>query len=130
MQRRHPCIWMFEITPSGFAHPARVMEGVGSWSQHSGLPSLILEGTKLEFHGANPNEWYKATFSLREDTSPKQLEAVVTNCPFPKYVGKTVHGIYTIENGKLKFAANEPGNPAVPASFDAKGAREFVFTQK
>jgi uncharacterized protein (TIGR03067 family) len=118
------------------SHKADSLTLQGSWrgsevgANTQGSPSLILEGTKLEFHGANPNEWYKATFSLREDTSPKQLEAVVTDCPFPKYVGKTVHGIYTIEDGKFTFAANEPGNPAVPASFDAKGAREFVFTQK
>jgi uncharacterized protein (TIGR03067 family) len=95
-----------------------------------GSPSLVLEGAKLEFHGANTNEWYRATFSLREDTTPRQLEAVVTECPFPKYVGKTVHGIYTMEGGRLTFAANEPGNPLVPSSFDAKGSRKFVFTKK
>jgi hypothetical protein len=33
---------------------------------------------------------------------------------------------------RLKFilAGNEPGNPAVPASFDAQGARQVVFTLK
>ena len=108
----------------------------GTWSgqevgaKTQGSPSLILEGTKLEYHGANPNEWYKATFSLREDTTPKQLEAVVTDCPFPNYVGKTVHAIYKVEDGKFTLTGNEPGNPAVPASFDAQGAREIVFTQK
>ena len=95
-----------------------------------GVASLVLEGTKLEFRGANTNEWYKATFLLREETNPKQLEAVVIECPFPKYVGKSVHGIYKLEDGKLTFAAHEPGNPTVPTSYDAKGAREFIFTQK
>ena len=108
----------------------------GTWSGQEvranaqGSPSLVLEGTKFEFHGANPNEWYKATFSLREDTNPKQIDIVVTDCVFTKYVGKTAHGIYKIEDGKFTFAANEPGNPAVPTSFDAKSAREFVFTRK
>ena len=95
-----------------------------------GSPSLVLDGTKMEFHGANTNEWYKATFSLREDTTPKQLDVVVTDCVFPKYVGKTAHGIYKIEDGKLTLAANEPGNPEVPTSFNAQSARKFVFTQK
>jgi uncharacterized protein (TIGR03067 family) len=95
-----------------------------------GSPSLTFEGTTLEFHGANPQEWYKGTFTLREGTTPKQLDAVVTECPFPKYVGKTVHAIYKIEDGKLTLTGNEPGNPAVPASFDAQGSRQIVFTLK
>jgi uncharacterized protein (TIGR03067 family) len=95
-----------------------------------GSASLVLDGTKCEFHGANPQEWYKATYSLREDASPKQLEAVIAECPFAQYVGKTVHGIYKIEGGNFTFTANEPGNPAVPASFDAPGARKFVLTRK
>ena len=108
----------------------------GTWSGQElganteGSPSLILDGTKMEFHGVNTNEWYKATFSLREDTTPKQLEAVVTDCPFPNYVGKTVHAIYKVEDGKFTLTGNEPGNPAVPASFDAQGARQIVFTLK
>ena len=108
----------------------------GTWSgqevgaKTQGTASLVFEGVKCEFHGADPQEWYKATFSLQENTTPKQLEAVITECPFPQYVGKTAHGIYIIEDGKLTFAANEPGNPAVPTSFDAQGARKFVLTHK
>lgn len=108
----------------------------GTWNgqetgaKTQGSSSLVLDGAKCEFHGANPQEWYKATYSLREDTSPKQLQAVITECPFPQYVGKTVNGIYKIEGDKFTFTANEPGNPAVPANFDAQGARQFVLTQK
>jgi uncharacterized protein (TIGR03067 family) len=108
----------------------------GTWSgqevgaKAQGSPSLTFEGTTLEFHGANPQEWYKATFTLREDTNPKQLEAVVTECPFPQYVGMTAHAIYKLEDGKFTLTGNEPGNPAVPASFDAPGARQIVFTLK
>ena len=108
----------------------------GTWSgqevgaKTQGSPSLTFEGTTLEFHGANPQEWYKATFTLREDTNPKQLDAVVTDCPVPKYVGTTAHAIYKIEDGKFTLTGNEPGNPAVPTSFDAQGARQIVFTLK
>jgi uncharacterized protein (TIGR03067 family) len=108
----------------------------GAWSGQEvrgntpGWSSLLVEGTKMEFHGANTQEWYKATFSIREDAAPKQIEAVITECPYPQYLGKTVHGIYRIENGKFTFAANEPGSPGVPASFDAQGARKFILTQK
>ena len=106
----------------------------GTWtgqeigSQIQGSPSLVIIRTNLEFVGADTNEWYKATFALREDTTPKQLVAKITDCPAPQYIGKTANAIYKIEDGKLTLTGNEPGNPAVPASFDAPGARELVFT--
>jgi hypothetical protein len=38
--------------------------------------------------------------------------------------------IYRIEDGALTAAANEPGNPAAPLSFDAPGARRMVFKKE
>ena len=108
----------------------------GTWSGQEvgsdtpGSPSLTISGNNIEFHGANPQEWYKAKFTLLEDTTPKRLDAVLSECPFPQYVGKTGHAIYKVEGGKLTLTGNEPGNPAVPASFDAPGARQFVFTRE
>lgn len=108
----------------------------GTWggkevrAENQGTPSITFGGTKLEFHGANTQEWYKATFVLREDTTPRQLQAVITDCPAPQYVGKTANAIYKIEDGKLTLTGNEPGNPAVPGSFDAPGARQIVFNLK
>ena len=92
-----------------------------------GSASLVLSGANLEFHGADTNEWYKATFTLREDTNPKQLVAIITECPAPQYVGKTANAIYRVEDGTLTITGNEPGNPAMPATFDAPGARQIVF---
>ena len=106
----------------------------GKWTgqevgvQVPGTSSLVIDGTKLEFVGANTNEWYKATFTLRDDTTPKQFVAVITDCPAPQYIGKTANAIYKIEDGKFTLTGNEPGNPAVPGSFDAPHARELVFT--
>ncbi len=109
---------------------------IGSWSgEEAGRPAggtatLVVDGTSLEFHGANPNEWYKATFSLREDTTPKQLVATITECPLQAYVGKRSSAIYQVTDDSLTLSANEPGNPAVPTSFDAPGARKIVFKRK
>lgn len=108
----------------------------GTWSgkeagaNGAGSPSLLLQGSNLEFHGANPQEWYKATFTLREDTTPKQLVAIITACPVPRYIGKTANAIYQIQDGALRLTGNEPGDSAVPASFDAPNAREFVFKKQ
>lgn len=90
----------------------------------------MFAGNTVEFHGANTQEWYQATFTLHEDTNPKQLEAFVTACPIAKYVGKTAHAIYKVDDGKLTLAANEPGNPTVPKRFDAPGTRQIVFQLK
>lgn len=115
------------------SHPSDSASLQGTWkgqeigASAKGSPSLVLSGGNLEFHGADTNEWYKATYTLREDTNPKQLVAVITECPAPQYVGKTANAIYRVENGTLTITGNEPGNPAMPATFDARGARQIVF---
>ena len=91
---------------------------------------LIIEGAN--FQDLEGKSLTKGTFSLREDTTPKQLEAVITECSTPDLVGKTVHAIYKIEESKdgrftlLTFTENQPGNPDVPDSFDAAGATKIV----
>jgi RNA polymerase sigma factor (sigma-70 family) len=92
-----------------------------------GPVQITLHGTTIDFRGADPREWYKATVSLRENTKPKQLSYVVTECSEPDYVGKTGYGIYAFENAGFKLSANEPGVQSVPASFNAPGVRQFLF---
>jgi hypothetical protein len=58
------------------------------------------------------------------------LVAAITDCPVEKYVGKTDLAIYRLENGTLTLTAREPGNPDVPAGFDAPETRRFVFKLK
>jgi uncharacterized protein (TIGR03067 family) len=105
----------------------------GKWSGEEmgrsadGTASLLVEGSTLKFHGADTNEWYKGTFTLREDTNPKQLVTMITDCPAPHYVGKAANAIYKIEAGTLTLTGNEPGNPEVPPSFDTPGSRKFVL---
>jgi uncharacterized protein (TIGR03067 family) len=91
---------------------------------------MTITGNTVEFHSGNPGEWYKATFTLKEDTSPKQLIAVITDCPAPPYVGLTSYAIYQIQGSTFTFAGSEPGKPTAPTGFDAPGARKFVFTKK
>ena len=95
-----------------------------------GVCWLIIAANAVEFRGANTNEWYKGTFTLRQDTTPLQVIATIMQCPFAQYIGKTTHGIYRLEGGKLTFTANEPGNPEVPTGFDAHGSRRFTFKKQ
>jgi uncharacterized protein (TIGR03067 family) len=98
---------------------------------HTNAPCyLVVSKKNFEFRGADANDWYKGTFSLREETTPKQLIGVVTQCPSHNYVGKTTWGIYQIANGALTFAVHEPGNAEPPSSFDAPDARRFAFKRE
>ena len=91
---------------------------------------LVVSGNNVEFRGADTNEWIKGTFSLREDTNPRQMICLATACSYPPCIGKTVYAIYRIEAGTFKVTGNEPGNPDVPSGFDAPGARQFEFRKK
>jgi len=92
-----------------------------------GTCCLMISGNTLEFRAADTNEWYKGTFTLREDTNPKQLVGFVSECPAPEYIGKTSYAIYRIEAGTLTLTGNEPGKKEVPTDSDAPGSRTFVF---
>ena len=84
----------------------------------------------MEFHDANTNIWYKATFSLHEDTVPKQTDILIADCFDHVYIGKKAHAIYKVADGTLTFTINPPGSPATPASFDDQEATRYVFTRK
>jgi len=91
---------------------------------------LIVTGQDFEFRGADTNEWYKGTFTLREDANPRQLIGVITACPAAEYVGKTSLSIYQIESNTLTLAAHEPGNPNFPPAFDASDTRRIRFKKQ
>ena len=99
------------------AWQGRVIQGNPEAACH-----FLIAGNHFEFRDADTNVWYKGSFTLREDTAPKQFIATVSESSLPQYVGKTSLAIYRIEQDTLTITGNEPGNPAVPASFDAKDA--------
>ena len=126
---------MSQISAAAVKAPSDTTVLQGTWGAQEkggavGESTLTIEGSNIDFHGANPNEWYKATFTLRQDTTPKQLIAVITDCPAASYVGKTSYAIYQIQDSKFTFVGSEPGKPNPPAGFDAPGGRKFGFTKK
>lgn len=93
---------------------------------------LSIVGKELEFRAVDRKEWYKATFTLQENTDPKQLTAVITQCPVPQYVGQTVAAIYQLEtdaqgHGRLVITGNAPGNPQRPSGRGDPQARQIIF---
>jgi uncharacterized protein (TIGR03067 family) len=95
--------------------------------QHS---SLTISGKNLEFHGSDTNEWYKGTFTIHEDTNPKQFIGVIKDCPSSDCIGLKVCAIYRIENGAFTICGSGPGETNFPTSFDGPGARQIVFKRK
>jgi len=108
----------------------------GTWKGHelagdtNGVVTMIITGKKFEFRGSDTNEWYKGTFTLKEDAKPRQMILVIDACASPEYVGKTSQAIYEFKEGTLTIAGNEPGNPNVPAGFDAPDARKVAFKKE
>lgn len=85
--------------------------------------SFLIIGKNYEFRDTtDTNVWYNGTFSLRQDTIPRQFIAVINECPFPQYVGRTGMAIYRMEDGVLTITGNEPGKPTVPLAFDSPDA--------
>lgn len=126
-------VWKRVKADASKPHKTETAELEGKWRGHeageSGTSSLVLQGSKLEYHGADTNEWYKANIAYY-DTTPKQAVVTITDCPFPQFVGATSYTIYQIQDGTLTITGNEPGFPAAPTSFDASGARKMVFKRE
>jgi uncharacterized protein (TIGR03067 family) len=91
---------------------------------------LVFSGKQFDYRGASPDDWGKGTFTLREDTQPKQFLVTLTECGPAQYIRKTCCMIYKIEDGVLIVAANEPGNPSAPLGFEARGSRHMVFKKE
>jgi uncharacterized protein (TIGR03067 family) len=117
-----------KIEKATAAKPAEADEAAmqGTWKGRSVRDNpehqvtFVISGKNFDFRDeTETNNWYKGTFTLKDDTKPRQFIAAVTDCPFAQYVGKTSAAIYKIENGTLTITANEPGKAEVPADFDS-----------
>jgi uncharacterized protein (TIGR03067 family) len=89
--------------------------------------TLAFTGHNLEFHAADPGTWLKGTFTLREDTNPKQLVGTITESAASELIGLKVYSIYKLESGTLTLAGYPPGIPTFPPSFDAPGCNHLIF---
>jgi uncharacterized protein (TIGR03067 family) len=91
---------------------------------------LLISANHIEYRGAITNDWGSGTFTVRDDTQPKQILITLTECGIRQYIGKTCCMIYEIQDGTLTAAASEPGKPEAPSTFDAPHARRMVFTKE
>jgi len=105
----------------------------GKWSgveithDNEGPVTLTFTGDTMEYHGHESSDWVKGTFSVRENTNPKQFIGIITGAESPDAIGKKVYAIYKIDDGTLTISGSSPGESDFPAEFDSEGTREFVL---
>ncbi len=105
----------------------------GTWTgQQDGAKNIdplkaVFSGNNLDVNGNDPNEWFKATFTLQEDASPKQISVIVTGCPVDELVGKTLTGTYDLDGNALTLTGYKSKNPALPEEFSMLGPDQVVL---
>jgi uncharacterized protein (TIGR03067 family) len=103
-------------------------EGFEVGREAEGRCTLTVSGDTMRFQGANQDEWYQTTFTLHAGAGLNHLDATITDCPAPDFIGKPAFSIYKIEAGKLTIAGHAPGTPGAPQGFEGdRESRTFVF---
>ena len=103
-------------------------EGTETGHEADGKCTLTISGDAWSFEGWQKGEWYKATVTLAPAVTPKELVAVVKDCPAAQAIGLTAHAIYKLENGTLTLVGHGPGDATTPATFSGDAnSRIFVF---
>jgi len=104
---------------------------VGAEVGQDGQAKVVFTDNTIHFTGTHPQEWYKGTMVLNEETTPKQGDFTISECPLQDYVGKVAKAIYKLEGDTLTMAGSEPGDETRPAGFDGTdGTRVFQFTRQ
>lgn len=96
---------------------------VGTELGREGEVKVVISGDTIHFIGANPQEWYKGTMTLHEESNPRQADYTISECAMPEYVGKISKGIYKLDEGTdaLTLAGSEPGDESRPSTFEPSG---------
>ena len=123
------------ITGPGLAQDAASSEPLqGTWEgsesgrEAKGKWTMKINGNSLRFDGPTKEEWYTANFTITADQDPRQLNATITECPEPSFVGKQAFSIFKIEDGTLTLTGHKPGHPTAPKAFTGEpSTRTFVL---
>ena len=94
---------------------------------------MSISGDAIRFQGARRQEWYIGKLTLIPHTDPRQATVLITECGFPQYANQTAKAIYKLDGKALTMAGHEPGNSAVPTSFEPSTntqTRAFIFTKQ
>ncbi len=106
----------------------------GQWTGHEASPpnapcEVTVTGNRLEYRGAQSNDWTRGVLVLNEKAQPMQLDLTIQEAP--QNVGATVLAIYEQQGNDLKIAAASPGDPQRPANFiSGPSTRVVIFKRR
>lgn len=92
-------------------------EGVLVGQESAGRITITFTGNSIHFQGLKTTDWYDATFTLQEGTSPQRLRATITGCELATDIGKVIGAIFKIEDGTLSLAGFEDDDQGPPKVF-------------
>jgi len=97
----------------------KLLQGLWSGSAPGlGEFKMTISGSKYDLKEINSEFWYKGTFKLNEEVTPKQIDFRIKDSSIKQIVGATAAAIYEIETDNFKFASYNPGDSTRPAGFD------------
>lgn len=94
----------------------------GTWEgrfgqEHVQKVTITIAGNSLRYHGQTTNDWYETTFTLPEETVPRQLRATITACHQTNDIGAVVRAIVKIEEGTLTLVGIQDRDKEPPKDF-------------
>jgi RNA polymerase sigma factor (sigma-70 family) len=85
----------------------------GSNTAHPGETcTLNISGDRIEYRGAEPNDWLRGTFVLNENTQPGQMNVTIIE-PASNFIV----GIYEVKGGKMIIAVAPHGSSQRPIDY-------------
>jgi hypothetical protein len=109
-------------------HLQGTWEGALVGQESAGKITITFTGNSLHFQGLRADQWYDATFTLREGTRPRQLRATITGSALVRDIGTVIGAIFKIENRTLSLAGLEDdGTSDDSAVFDGNTIFHYRF---
>jgi len=92
--------------------------------------TLTVTGNQFSLVREDLNEWYKGFLRLIKNCRLKKIDLEVIDTAVRISSGKTLFGIYEVDENTLTIIATAPSDHLRPVSFDEPGkSNEFYFTK-
>ena len=92
--------------------------------------TLTIQGNQFHLIREDSFRWYKGCIQLNNNCALKKIDLQINDTHTRSQNGKTILGIYEINNDTLTVVLGQPGKPARPLSLDEHwGAVVFDFVR-
>jgi uncharacterized protein (TIGR03067 family) len=106
----------------------------GTWNgqEDTGEPyTFVFTGTDWSLTNDAGDDWQHGTYTLNDNSNPKQLDLYITGSADNQFIAKTALFIYKIEGTIMTLTGGEPGSDYRPSDFSEGGTtRTFVVSNE